>query len=335
VSEYNIAIIGASGYTGGELLRLFYFHKNVTVSYITSRKHKGKKVGEVFSALGNFYPDLEFSSISAVPDNIDYFFLALPHSVSMLHVRRFLEIGKVIDLGADFRIKDIDKYEKWYGMHHEKDLVNNAVFGLPEIYRDDIRNAKLIANPGCYPTSVILGAYPFYKENLINGEIIVDSKSGVSGAGRNPKENLHFPEVDSNFYAYSVNGHRHQLEMEQELKAEIVFTPHLLPVERGILSSIYIRTSKSLSNKQVEEIFKKYYSKEFFIRLSGNKSPALKDVRGSNFVNIGWSVTGNLVKIFVVIDNLVKGASGQAIQNFNLMAGFPENTAIDNLPLFP
>ena len=317
------------------MLRLFYFHKDVNVSFITSRKHKDKKVGDVFPYLAPFYPELKFSSISQVPDNIDYFFLALPHGVSILHVRRFLEIGKVIDLGADFRIRDVNDYEKWYGSHHDSELLSSAVYGLPELYRDKIKDAKLIANPGCYPTSVILGGYPFLKENLLDGSIVVDSKSGVSGAGRKPKENLHFPEVYGNFYGYAVNGHRHVLEMEQELKNKVIFTPHLLPVERGILSSLYIRTTKKLTDKDLDEIFNKYYGEEFFINLVGNKSPALKDVKGTNFVNIGWAATDDIVKVFVVIDNLVKGASGQAVQNFNIMAGLPESSYLTNLPLFP
>ena len=335
MEKVRVAIIGASGYTGGDLLRLFYYHGAVEVTAITSRQFSGKKVEDVFPYLRGFYRDLRFKTVSEVRDEADYYFLALPHGVSMLHARRFLEYGNVIDLGADFRIKDLSKYEKWYGEHQDPELINDAVYGLPELFRDRIKDAKLLANPGCYPTSVILGAYPLVKEGLVAGSIIVDSKSGVTGAGRKPSNKLHFPEVNENFYPYKINGHRHVAEMEEQLGVDVVFTPHLLPVDRGILSSIYMKINRKLNNKSIQEIYDNYYSGERFIRLLGNESPAIKNVRGTNFVEIGWAVEGDLVKVFVAIDNLVKGASGQAVQNFNIMVGFPEEQGLENLPLFP
>lgn len=334
MGKYLIAIIGASGYTGGELLRLFCFHPDVEVVSVTSRQYKGKSVSEVFPFLNGCY-DLRFKSISEVKDEADFYFLALPHGVSMLHARKFLEYGKVIDLGADFRLKDIEKYRKWYGDHQDTDLIKESVYGLPEINRENIKNAKLVANPGCYPTSVILGTYPLVKEGIVEEPVIVDSKSGVTGAGRSPSPNLHFPEVNENFNPYKINGHRHLAEMEEQLGIKLIFTPHLLPIDRGILSSIYAKTKKDVTLKEIEEIFQKYYGNEKFVRLLGNRAPHVKDVRGSNFIDIGWAIDGSILKVFVAIDNLVKGASGQAIQNFNIMAGLPEETGLTSPSLFP
>ncbi len=335
MEKIRVAIIGASGYTGGDLLRLFYYHRGVEVVSVTSRRFKGRGISDVFPYLKSIYPDLRFKSITEIRDDADFYFLSLPHGVSMLHARKFLEYGRVIDLGADFRLKSREGYEKWYGEHQDPQLIEEAVYGLPELYREKIKEARLVANPGCYPTSVILGAYPLVKENLVEGAVIVDSKSGVTGAGRSPSESLHFPEVNENFYPYKINGHRHKAEMDEHLGTDVIFTPHLLPVDRGILSSIYMKMKEKLNNSNLKEVYEKYYGGEKFVRVIGNSSPAIKNVRGTNFVDIGWAVDGDIVKIFVAIDNLVKGASGQAIQNFNIMAGFVENRGLKNLPLFP
>ncbi len=335
VEKVKVAIIGASGYTGGDLLRLFYFHGGVEVTAVTSRRYKGRRVDEVFPSLKGFYPQLSFKTISEVRDEADFYFLALPHGVSMLHARKFLQYGKVIDLGADFRIKSLRSYEQWYGEHQDPELVEIAVYGIPELFRNKITSAKLVANPGCYPTSVILGAYPLVKSGMVEEPLIVDSKSGVTGAGRKPSERLHFPEVNENFYPYRINGHRHMAEMEEQLGVRVIFTPHLLPVDRGILSTIYVRTNKNITVNNVMEIYSEFYGNEPFVRLLGNSAPAIKDVRGTNYVDIGWAVDNGLIRIFVAIDNLVKGASGQAVQNFNLIAGFEEIRGLISPPLFP
>ncbi len=333
--KVKVAIVGASGYTGGDLLRLFYYHGGVEISAVTSRQYRGKKIEDVFPSLRGLYEDLVFVDVEDVGDEADYYFLALPHGVSMKYAGKFLGWGRVIDLGADFRIKDLESYEKWYGRHDAPDLIQRAVYGIPELYRDEIKQADLIANPGCYPTSVIIGSYPLVKEGLVDGPVIADSKSGVTGAGRKPSARLHFPEVNENFYPYKINGHRHVAEMEEQLGVEVVFTPHLLPVDRGILSTVYLNLSRNLTIRDVEDIFEKYYGDERFVRLLGNDSPSIKGVRGTNFVDIGWAVSGRLLKVFVAIDNLVKGASGQAIQNFNIMAGFEESHGLNTPPLFP
>jgi len=345
------AILGGSGYTGLELIRILANHPLVEVVVITSRQHKGCKIGEVFPGLSSF-SKLTFqdpANISAIL-KADIIFSALPHHASMEIVPDILKKGKrVVDLSADFRLKDAKIYEAWYGKKHiAKALLKKAVYGLPELYRDKIKHAELVANPGCYPTGAILGLAPLLKVGLIDTKsIIIDSKSGVSGAGRTASLDTSFAEISEGFKAYKVGEHRHTPEIEQGLSLiagkniKITFTPHLLPVNRGILSTMYatIKSQKSKVKSQKKTVlnaYKKHYQGEFFIRiLPDGMLPNISQVKGSNFCDIGFKIderTGRLI-VITAIDNLVKGASGQAVQNMNIMLNLSETTGIIMPPL--
>ena len=341
------AIIGASGYTGQELIRLLLRHPGVEISALTSRKFNGVRVSEVFPAFAG-ETELKFihPSIEAICDLSDLVFSALPHKVAMDIVSEFMEKGKkVVDLSADFRFNNPDVYEKWYCKHTSSDLLNESVYGLPELHRDKIKKGKLIANPGCYPTSVILGLAPLLKKGMIDlKSIIVDSKSGVSGAGRTVALEYLFCEVDGGFKAYKIGQHRHTPEIEQELSLlageEIIlsFTPHLIPINRGILSTIYSKAIKDTSTSELIGIYTDFYEKEKFVRICPEGSlPNITFIKGTNFCDIGIQFDPRTDRIIVIstIDNLVKGASGQAVQDMNIMCGFPEDSGINNLPIFP
>jgi N-acetyl-gamma-glutamyl-phosphate reductase len=276
----------------------------------------------------------------------DLVFLALPHHVSMSVAGAFLEAGiKVIDLSADFRLRDVNTYEKWYGRHVAPDVLSLAVYGIPELYREQIRQATLTANPGCYPTSIILGLAPILKKGWIDpSTVIIDSKSGVSGAGRDPQVSSLFCEVGEAFKAYKVGQHRHTPEIEQELSAlasrqvTVSFTPHLLPISRGILSTIYATLGKDVSQEDIIREYQAFYRDEPFIRTcKAGSFPNISSVKGSNYCDIGIGIDGRTNRVIIVssIDNLVKGASGQAIQNMNLMLGLEEGTALQMAPVFP
>jgi N-acetyl-gamma-glutamyl-phosphate reductase len=276
----------------------------------------------------------------------DIIFMATPHGEAMAVAPAFLEAGKkVVDLSADFRLRDLDVFAKWYHRHSAPDLVKRAVYGLPELYREEVKRADLVANPGCYVTSAILALAPALREKIIDpATIIVDSKSGVSGAGRDPVIGSLFCEVDEGFKAYKVNEHRHSPEIEQELsvlagsEVKISFTPHLLPLTRGILSTSYASLKKTLSTTELIDLYKDFYKGDKFIRvLRKGIYPNVSSVKGSNFCDIGISVDvrTNRVIILSAIDNLVKGASGQAVQNMNLMCGLREDMALDMMALFP
>lgn len=340
-------IIGASGYTGVELTRLLSRHPKVEITVATSRQYAGKMISEVYPSL------TAVSGIvceDVVPENlvdrVDILFTAVPHKTAMDIVPRFLEAGKkVIDLSADFRIDDPAVYEEWYQPHTATHYFDEAVYGLPEINRKEISGARLIANPGCYPTSIILGMAPLLSEGLIDiSTIIADSKSGTSGAGRSAQVGTLFCEVTDGFRAYKVGQHRHTPEIEQELAklaghdVTISFTPHLLPISRGILSTIYSSMVKKCSQEEIDALYERYYEKEYFVRVCKSGTlPSTQNVRGSNFCDIGVKVdprTGRIV-VLSVIDNLVKGAAGQAIQNMNLVCGFDEDLGLDIVPLFP
>ena len=346
MSNIKVAILGASGYTGGELIRLLLNHPNAEISHITAERHAGKQISEVFPHLKDLISlNLQKLDPAKLPNDIDFVFAALPHGASAevimeLHEREL----KIIDLGADFRLNE-GNYKEWYGDHPCTQLLENAVYGISELYKDKIAETKLLANPGCYPTSSILPLAPLLKNGVIKEKnIIIDSKSGVSGAGRSPSQDFHFCEVNEGFKAYKVGGHRHSPEIEQQLsdycgkKIDITFTPHLIPIDRGILSTIYVYTKKSHTTAELIEIFKDYYHDSYFIRVYDEGSfPSTSYVKGSNFCDIGvLSNPGNKTAIFVsAIDNLVKGASGQAIQNMNIMMDIPENTGLKLNPLFP
>ncbi|GLI38631.1 N-acetyl-gamma-glutamyl-phosphate reductase [Geobacter hydrogenophilus] len=344
----NVAVVGASGYTGVELLRLLYCHPEVAVTCITSEQSAGRPVAVVFPTLRNRYAQvLENLEPVRVAQKADLIFTALPHKAAMEVVPTFLELGKrVVDLSADYRFNDPAVYEKWYEPHMNPENLKEAVYGLPEIRREKIGDARLVGNPGCYPTSVILGLMPLLNKRLIDpSTVIADSKSGVSGAGRGAKvENL-YCEVNDGFKAYGVGGvHRHIPEIEQELSLlagkpiTITFTPHLVPMDRGILSTVYARLTGTVSVAELVKLYAEFYDGEPFVRvLPAGNVPSTAHVRGSNFCDIGLAVDGRTGRVIVVsaIDNLVKGAAGQAVQNMNIMYGFPEAMGLEGLPLFP
>ena len=344
----KVAIIGASGYTGLELIRILHCHPEVAVTCLTSEQSAGKRISDVFPNLrGRCDIVLENLEPVRVAEKADIIFTALPHKAAMEVVPTFLKLGKkVIDLSADYRLSDPAVYGEWYEPHLNPTNLKKAVYGLPEIRRTKIKSAKLVANPGCYPTSIILGLAPLLKSGLIDlASIIADSASGVTGAGRSAKVESLYCEVNEGYKAYGVGGvHRHTPEIEQELsllageQLKITFTPHLAPMDRGILSTIYATPKKALSNEAIIGLYRKFYDGEPFVRVLANGSlPSTAFVRGSNFCDIAPLVDPRTGRIIVVsaIDNLVKGASGQAVQNMNLLCGFPETMGLEGLALFP
>jgi len=343
----RVSIAGASGYTGFELVRLLCTHPSVRLTMITSRQLKGNRLDDVYPALKR-HCDLVFEGPD--PEKLaassDIVFTALPHEAAMDIIPGLLQLGaRVVDLSADYRLRDAAVYEKWYAPHKTPELLGEAVYGLPELYRDRIGTARLVANPGCYPTSVILAAAPLLSNGMIDpATIIADSKSGVSGAGRGVSLGVHFCEVNEGFKAYKVAEHRHTPEIEQELSflagAPVIinFTPHLVPMSRGILSTVYASLKPGVSAGEVDEAFGSFYADAPFVRLSRRGSlPVSLQVRGSNYCDLGWRVDErtNRVIVISVIDNLTRGASGQAICNMNLMCGFAEGSGIDSAPWQP
>jgi len=346
--KLTIGICGASGYTGIELLRILALHPHAEVTALTSEKSAGKKVYEVFPFLSS-YTDISYEPMGRekLLGKADLFFLALPHGASQEAVHFFFSKGKkVIDLSADYRINDPETYAAWYGLRHNfPSALKKAVYGLPEIYRKKIQKSTLIANPGCYPTSAILGLMPAVRNRLVDlSAVIIDSKSGTSGAGRKADLGISFCEVNEGFRAYGLVTHRHTPEIEQEIshlageKVVVNFTPHLLPVDRGILTTIYAKLKKKTDTKTVFSLYSRTYAKEPFIRvLPEGTLPNIKNVRGTNTCEIGIKVNDRTNTLIIVsaIDNLVKGASGQAVQNMNLMMGFSETAGLEQLALYP
>lgn len=344
----KVAICGGSGYTGVELLRILAGHPNVRITAVTSEKSAGKNVSELFPHL-SIYNNLVYEPLERdkMLEKADLFFLALPHGASQEAVNFFYRNRKmVIDLSADYRIADEAVYEQWYGLEHKFiPALRKAVYGLPELHRGRIKKARLIANPGCYPTSAILGLMPALKNKIIDAShIIIDSKSGTSGAGRKADIAISFCEVNEGFKAYSIGTHRHTPEIEQELsgiagkKITVNFTPHLLPVDRGILTTIYAPVSKKITQENIIELYKNTYRKEPFVRVrESGLYPNIKYVRGTNFCDLGLKLVERTNTLIIVsaIDNLVKGAAGQAVHNMNLMAGFEETEGLRNMALFP
>jgi N-acetyl-gamma-glutamyl-phosphate reductase len=344
----RVFICGGSGFTGGELLRILSGHPRVVVTGVTSERSAGKSVTELFPHLYK-YSNLVYEPMrkEEILKKADLFFMALPHGESQEAVDFFVRQGKmVIDLSADYRLKDAKTYEIWYKVPHRfHSTLGKAVYGMPEIYRNRIKRAKVIANPGCYPTSAILGLLPAVKNKLIDvSSIVIDSKSGTSGAGRKADISVSYCEVNEGFKAYAIGTHRHTPEIEQELSLicgkdiTLNFTPHLLPVDRGILTSIYARFSEKITVAGIMKAYHDAYKKEPFVRvLEYGRYPNIKNVRGTNFCEIGLKLnerTNSLI-VITVIDNLVKGASGQAVHNMNIMTGLDEKTALDTLALFP
>ena len=343
----KIGIVGATGYTGVELLRILSIHPEVEISYVTSRSNAGSRVDAMFPNLRGFV-DLEFSdpSTDALAE-CDLVFFATPNGVAMKHVAELLKAGtKVIDLAADFRIKDINLWSQWYSMDHAcPELVEEAVYGLPEINRDKLKTARIVANPGCYPTAVTLGLLPLVENKLIDLEsIIADTKSGVSGAGKGANVATLFSEMGESFKAYNVGGHRHQPEIAQTLglvaglsnPVDLTFVPHLLPIIRGIHATLYAKTEMTQTDLQV--LFESRYVNEPFVDvLPEGSHPETRFVKASNICQIALhkKESSNQLVILSVIDNLVKGAAGQAVQNMNIMLGLDETFALSQPALLP
>ncbi len=344
----RVGIIGATGYTGSELLRFIFSHGDIELTYVTSHSFAGKSLPEIHPHyLSILEPVCRPFSLEETVEKTDLVFCALPHGDSMDTVPLLLAAGlKVVDLSADFRLTDAAAYWQWYKKEHNApQLLGRAVYGLPEIYKEEIQNTSFVANPGCYPTSVILGLAPLAAQGVVDWEtLVVDAKSGTSGAGRVPSPMLHFSECAENFRAYRVAGHQHTPEMEQELgklagqKITLTFVPHLLPMVRGILSTIYLRLTVKIEEAEIREIYREFYRKEKFVRvLPASIMPETRNVYGSNYCDLAckWDQrTGRLI-ILSALDNLVKGAAGQAIQNMNLMLGLQEEQGLQLVPLRP
>ena len=336
----KIAVVGATGYTGFELLRLLGSHGGVEVMALTSETYAGKKVGEVFPALASVHGGALMKFELAVCEGADLVFCCLPHRVAMNTVPSLLDAGhRVVDFSADYRLRDFSVYETWYKTEHTSpERIADAVYGVPELYREEIKQARLVANPGCYPTGAILALTPLLRAGLIKPDsIIVDAKSGVSGAGRKADLSIQFSEVNEGFKAYGVGTHRHTPEIEQELSAalgdsvQVSFTPHLAPMTRGILSTIYAGGEGGADASSVRAALRDAYADEPFIRLMPEGAfPNVTQVAGSNYVDIGLTHDERTLRFIIVaaIDNLVKGASGAAVQNMNLMLGLPETQGL-------
>jgi N-acetyl-gamma-glutamyl-phosphate reductase len=333
----RVAILGASGYSALELINLMLRHPHAKITALTTRQADAKPVSEVHPALaGRLDLRLENLSLSQVAERADCVFCCLPHGASAAAVAELIPRGKkVIDLSADYRLNDPAEYKQWYGLEHaDPQRLGTAVYGLAELYRERIKSASLIANPGCYPTSAILALAPLLKAGAIspNG-VIIDSKSGVSGAGREPKPHLHFPECNESVSAYGVGTHRHMPEIDQVLSdaagkdVRVVFTPHLIPMDRGILSTCYAQPTDEFDDQALLGIIRKFYEGEPFVRVSPTL-PSTKHVAGTNFCDITVRSVRGRVVVISAIDNLVKGASGAAVQNFNLMHAIAETTAL-------
>lgn len=346
--KIRAAVVGASGYTGVELIRLLINHPAVEITALTSESYPDLPIGDVFPSLSGLL-DLTCRKLDPqeVAKDADLIFLALPHKTSMAAAAELLSLGrKVIDLSADFRLRDPNVYRQWYGVDHvAPDLLREAVYALPELYRRQLATARLAAVPGCYPTAALLGLVPLVKRELIDPDsIVIDAISGASGAGRKPELPLHFSELQGNFKAYSVGCHRHTPEIEQELsrwlgrEVLVTFTPHLAAAVRGILTTITATLVASKAAHELLAIYQDWYQHEPFVRiLREGRFPETKHVAGSNFCDIGLAVDGRTRRCIVVvaIDNLVKGASGQAIQAMNVMSGLDEVTGLQAPALFP
>jgi N-acetyl-gamma-glutamyl-phosphate reductase len=345
-NKLRIGILGASGYTGAELLRLLARHPGVEIRLLTADRQAGKPIAEIFPHLGALDLPVTVKVDDADWSQVDLAFCCLPHGTTQEVIASLPSRLKVVDLSADFRLHDVESYAKWYGHEHRApDLQKQAVYGLTELARAEVSGARLVANPGCYPTSAQLPLMPLLEDGLISAEdIIIDAKSGVSGAGRDAKQQNLFAEVSEGIHAYGIASHRHAPEIEQGLseaarKAVTVnFTPHLMPMSRGILSTMYVRLANGAGADGLRQALARRYAGEAFVRvLPAGQAPATRHVRGSNhcLMNVFADRVPGRAILVSVIDNLVKGASGQAVQNMNVMAGWPETTALEQQPLFP
>ena len=347
----SVGIVGGTGYTGVELLRLLLRHPQVTVRVLTSRTEAGKRVADMFPSLRG-HTDLEFSDLNLdLLKQCDVVFFATPHGVAMQHAKELVAAQtKVIDLAADFRLQNLEQFEKWYGLQHScPDILQNSAYGLTELNREKIKQASVIGNPGCYPTTVQLGLAPLLKseQNLVNpSSIIIDAKSGVSGAGRKASMGMIYSENADNFKAYGVSGHRHHPEIVEALENisgqkgvfdHIVFVPHLVPMIRGMLSTIYLDLTEEGTNTDIQALYEQFYADEKFVDvMPPNSSPETRSVRGANELRIAlYKPQPHKLIVLSVQDNLVKGAAGQAVQNMNLMLDFAEDAGLTGIGLLP
>ena len=344
----RVGIIGSTGYAGGELVRLLINHKEAEIKWYGSRSYVDKKYADVYQ---NFFQIVDDKcmddNMEALANEVDVIFTATPQGLCASLVNEdILNKVKIVDLSADFRIKDVETYEKWYGIEHKSpEFIEEAVYGLCEINREDIKNARLIANPGCYPTCSTLSIYPLAKEGLIDmSTVIIDAKSGTSGAGRGAKVDNLYCEVNENIKAYGVANHRHTPEIEEQLsyasgeEVFLNFTPHLVPMNRGILITAYATLKKDVTYEEVKAVYDKYYANEKFVRvLEKDICPQTKWVEGSNYVDVNFKIDPRTKRIIMMgaMDNLVKGAAGQAVQNMNLMFGLKESEGLELVPMFP
>lgn len=344
----RVSILGSTGYTGAELVRILSTHPFCELTYLGSQSYAGQSFTDVFSHLhGLVDKECGEHDVDQAVAASDVIFVALPHGHSAPVVGEAVSRGrKVIDLGADFRFRDPRIYEQWYGVKHgQPSLLDRAVYGLPELRRPEVKGAEIVANPGCYPTGAVLALAPLLAEELIwPDSIIIDSKSGVSGAGRGLALSSMFSEVNESVHPYGVVTHRHTPEIEQELtrlageQVKVTFTPHLIPMTRGILTTVYASLKKDVSMPELRDAYRCFYAREIFVRiLPAGCWPRTKWVWGSNYIDIGLTVDERTGRVIVVsaIDNLVKGASGQAVQNMNIMFELPEDTGLGMAPLFP
>ena len=333
----KVGIIGGTGYTGSELSRILCTHPDIELAALTSRQNASKKVSDIHTHLKGYLDDLCFTEKISDTKDLDFVFVATPHGVAMQELPALADAGiKVIDLSGDYRIHDIPTYEKWYGHKHtDPEHLEKAVYGLPEFFRDKIKGADIVANPGCYATSAILACAPLMKSGLVEEEIIVDAKSGTSGAGMVPSPRLHHPTCGESIIPYSVGKHRHTPEIEMVVDmfagghSKVMFVPQLIPIVRGILSSCYFDLKKDVSDEEISAVYEKQYAGEPFVHYV--KEPSIRAVVGSNHAHVASQVLGDKVVAFGVLDNLVKGASGQAVQCMNLMLGLKETAGL-NLP---
>jgi N-acetyl-gamma-glutamyl-phosphate reductase len=345
MDRVRVSVAGASGYAGGELVRWLGGHPRVDLVHLTAFREAGRPIADVFPNLRGFATQtLNGTSWQKLASDSDVVFLALPHGAAIEAAPALLEAGtRVVDLGADFRLKEPASYLRWYGAEHgAKDLLGEAVYGLPEANRAAIRAARLVANPGCYPTAVALALLPLVETGLVGGPVVVDAKSGVSGAGRNPSAGTHFSEVNENVRPYKLGEHRHGPEMEQTLAqagsaVSVYFAPHLIPMTRGILATCYAPLNGELSEERLLSLYRDAYRKEPFVRVLETELPQTKATLGSNFCDVAVRVDPErrLAVAVSAIDNLVKGAAGQAIQNMNLMFGFPESEGLWAAGMYP
>ena len=337
----KIGIINVTGYAGSEIARILHNHPDVEISSITGRSSVGKKIGEVYPHLSDINLNIS-DEISGDPDVI---FSALPHAASAEKIQQLInDKVKIIDISADFRLKNIDIWESTYNIKHPcPENINKAIYGLPEIYKKEIKNTNLVANPGCFPTGAILANAPLLKEKIVKPSIINDSKTGISGAGRTSKLEFGFSEINENSTAYGLSGHRHQPEIEQELnnfsnkqKVKVTFVPHLVPMTRGILGTNYSMLIKNIHQKEIMDLYRDFYSNSPFVKIS-EVPPTTKQTWGNNNCIIYPYVNqqNGIVVVVTALDNLVKGAAGAAVQNMNIMLNIPEETGLEQLAIYP